>query len=141
MNRCATRSSLNTLGDWLTSSRPSKLISHLTIFSTQPVSVFWVPAKHNQKTTDKLKQTQDAYLEKENEFKLDCHKRLEDRLKIYDARNIPNEVPLIKKEQEELDQAEVKQMDQQPVKEETQVQEEEDNFGEEDLINEIYNMN
>jgi hypothetical protein len=46
-----------------------------------------MPAKHNDKTLEKLKQTQDTYLEKERVFKIDCQKRLEERLKIYDSRN------------------------------------------------------
>lgn len=49
--------------------------------------MFWIPARHNDKTTEKLKQTQDKFAEKITEFKEECHKRLDDRLKIYDARN------------------------------------------------------
>jgi hypothetical protein len=46
-----------------------------------------MPAQHNDKTIEKLKSTQEKYKEKISEFKEECHKRLDDRLKIYDARN------------------------------------------------------
>lgn len=48
--------------------------------------MFWLPSKHNEKTEKLLKDTQETYKEKETKFKEEAHARLEDRLRIYDAR-------------------------------------------------------
>jgi len=45
-----------------------------------------MPAKHNEKTREALKRTQDFYSEKISSFKEECHSRLEERLKLYDQR-------------------------------------------------------
>ena len=49
-------------------------------------SVFWLPAKHNDKTFESFKKTQNLYQDREAAFKLDSQKRLEDRLKLYDEK-------------------------------------------------------
>jgi hypothetical protein len=46
--------------------------------------VFWLPARHNDKTQDLLKKTQEQYEEKETKFKEDCQRKLDERLKVYD---------------------------------------------------------
>ena len=46
--------------------------------------MFWLPAKHNDKTFESLKRTQALYQERETAYKGESQKRLEDRLKLYD---------------------------------------------------------
>ena len=48
--------------------------------------MFWLPAKHNDKTFESFKKTQNLYQDREAAFKLDSQKRLEDRLKLYDEK-------------------------------------------------------
>ena len=40
-------------------------------YSSKP-QVFWMPAKHNDKTQEALKKTSDSYQEKIAKFKEDC---------------------------------------------------------------------
>ena len=64
------------------------------MYSETP-SIFWLPAKHNDKTLDSLKKTQSIYQEKETAFKADQQKRLEERLKLYDDKleELPKKKP------------------------------------------------
>lgn len=114
-----------------------------TSYSTNP-SIFWLPAKHNDKTSEALKNTQDIFIEKDKLFREECQQKLEERLKLYDSKfqDLANlsqvkDVHKVKVEKsEELVITEEKKITVAPVDEEP-----DDNFGEDDLINEIYNMN
>lgn len=123
--------------------------------------MFWLPARHNNKTQDLLKKTQDQYAEKEAKFKEESQKRLEDRLKVYDQRILdltaaashasPSKA-VIKAADVEAEQinssevnagaiAAVKKDDNNNNNEEDQGDNIDEQYGEDDLINEIYNMN
>ncbi len=122
--------------------------------------MFWLPARHNDKTQDLLKKTQDQYAEKEAKFKEESQKRLEDRLKVYDQRILdltaaashasPSKavIKAADAEAEQIDSSEanagasaVKKDENINNNEEDQGDNIDEQYGEDDLINEIYNMN
>ena len=45
-----------------------------------------MPTKHNEKTRELLKRTQESYAEQIANFREECQTRLEERLKLYDQR-------------------------------------------------------
>lgn len=122
--------------------------------------MFWLPARHNDKTQDLLKKTQDQYAEKEAKFKEESQKRLEDRLKVYDQRILdltaaashasPSKAVInaADAEAEQIESSEanagalaVKKDENINNNEEDQGDNIDEQYGEDDLINEIYNMN
>lgn len=62
------------------------MIYFICIFNSTTPSIFWLPAKHNDKTELALKNTQDLYSEKEKTFREECQQKLEERLKLYDSK-------------------------------------------------------
>ena len=48
--------------------------------------VFWIPAKHTDKTYALLKATKELIEQKEKDFKNDCEAKLGERLKQFDDR-------------------------------------------------------
>ena len=104
-----------------------------------------------------MKKTQDIYQERERIFRDECQKRLEDRLKIYDQRiqelssynvsansnKTPTTIPpAILESLPSFDEERVSAVEAEAVVGEKEGEKDEDiNFGEDDLINEIYNMN
>ena len=120
------------------------------------LSVFWLPARHNEKTQDLLKKTQDHYEEKETKFKEDCQRKLEERLKVYDQRILDLTANQLSSPSKLLatasaTAAEARTHEQAASEsvakkddnnnEEEQGDNIDDQYGEDDLINEIYNMN
>lgn len=117
--------------------------------------MFWLPARHNEKTQDLLKKTQDQYAEKEVKFKEDSQKRLEERLKVYDQRILdltaashasPTKATVKASDAEndhvssEVNAVAAAKKDEN-INEEDQGDNIDEQYGEDDLINEIYNMN
>lgn len=117
--------------------------------------MFWLPARHNEKTQDLLKKTQDQYAEKEVKFKEDSQKRLEERLKVYDQRILdltaashasPTKAAVKASDAEAEQNASIEGNSVAAAKKDENNEEEQgdnidEQYGEDDLINEIYNMN
>jgi len=101
-----------------------------------------MPAKHNEKTRELFKRTSESYAEQIAIFKEECQTRLEERLKHYDQRlSEVTHSPKKKPVPAETSAAKPEASAEKNVVADKPEEAEEENYGEDDFINEIYNMN